>query len=120
MYSDWYNYLCNNFKRLLIVQHLDSRGTAYEEHTKCVTEEERYSAKGFVAKEKKGEKKQNTWVDLVQSVLDEQKDAPRNVLRIIESISKHQNTPRKKPKFINFVKNVCGHKMFVVNKSSGH
>lgn len=86
------------------------RGSAYEEHTKCITEEERYSAKGFVAKEKKGEKKQNTWVDLVQSVLDEQKDAPRNVLRIIENISKHQNTPRKKPKFINFVKNVCGHK----------
>ncbi|KOB75131.1 putative Cell growth-regulating nucleolar protein [Operophtera brumata] len=88
----------------------DFLGSAYEEHTKCVTEEERYSAKGFVAKEKKGEKKQNTWVDLVQSVLDEQKDAPRNVLRIIESISKHQNTPRKKPKFVNFVKNVCGHK----------
>lgn len=49
-------------------------------------------------------------MDLVQSVLDEQKDAPRNVLRIIENISKHQNTPRKKPKFVNFVKNVCGHK----------
>lgn len=88
----------------------DFLGSAYEEHTKCITEEERYSAKGFVAKEKKGEKKQNTWVDLVQSVLDEQKDAPRNVLRIIENISKHQNTPRKKPKFVNFVKNVCGHK----------
>lgn len=86
------------------------RGNAYEEHTKCVTEEERYSGKGFVAKEKKGERKQNTWIDLVQSVLDEQKSAPRNVLRIIETISKHNNTPRKKPKFFNFVKNVCGAK----------
>lgn len=47
---------------------------------------------------------------MVQSVLDEQTAAPRNVLRIIENISKHQNTPRKKPKFVNFVKNVCGHK----------
>lgn len=47
---------------------------------------------------------------MVQSVLDEQKSAPANVLRIIEAVSKHTNTPRKKPKFINFVKNVCGHK----------
>lgn len=47
---------------------------------------------------------------MLQSVLDEQKSAPRNVLRIIETISKHNNTPRKKPKFINFVKNVCGQK----------
>lgn len=45
---------------------------------------------------------------MLQSVLDEQKNASRNVLRIIETISKHNNTPRKKPKFINFVKNVCG------------
>lgn len=86
------------------------RGNAYAEHTKCITEEERYSGKGFVAKEKKGEKKQNTWIDLVQSVLEEQKNAPRNVIRIIETISKHNNTPRKKPKFFNFVKNVCGAK----------
>lgn len=47
---------------------------------------------------------------MLQSVLDEQKSAAKNVLRIIETISKHNNTPRKKPKFINFVKNVCGHK----------
>ncbi|XP_045780445.1 cell growth-regulating nucleolar protein [Maniola jurtina] len=88
----------------------DFLGKDYEAHTKCVTEEERYSAKGFAAKEKKGEKKQNVWVDMIQSVLDEQKDASSNVLRILETISKHNNTPRKKPKFINFVKNVCGNK----------
>lgn len=47
---------------------------------------------------------------MVQEVLDEQKNAPANVLRILNTVSKHNNTPRKKPKFINFVKNVCGHK----------
>lgn len=47
---------------------------------------------------------------MLTSVLDEQQSAPRNVLRIIETITKHNNTPRKKPKFINFVKNVCGQK----------
>ncbi|KAJ8715607.1 hypothetical protein PYW07_010089 [Mythimna separata] len=88
----------------------DFHGNEYESHIKCITEEERYSGKGFVAKEKKGEKKQNTWVEMLTSVLDEQKSAPRNVLRIIETITKHNNTPRKKPKFINFVKNVCGQK----------
>ncbi|XP_072934840.1 uncharacterized protein [Epargyreus clarus] len=88
----------------------DFLGKDYEAHTKCITEEERYSGKGFMAKEKKGEKKQNAWVEMLQSVLDEQKSASKNVLRIIETISKHNNTPRKKPKFVNFVKNVCGHK----------
>lgn len=47
---------------------------------------------------------------MLQSVLEEQTNAPRNVLRIIEAISTFNNTPRKKPKFINFVKNVCGNK----------
>ncbi|KAJ0170826.1 hypothetical protein K1T71_013598 [Dendrolimus kikuchii] len=88
----------------------DFLGKDYESHTKCITEEERYSGKGFQAKEKKGEKKQTAWVEMLQSVLDEQKSASKTVLRIIETISKHNNTPRKKPKFINFVKNVCGHK----------
>lgn len=88
----------------------DFHGKEYESHIKCITEEERYSGKGYVSKEKKGEKKQNTWVEMLTSVLDEQKSAPRNVLRIIETITKHNNTPRKKPKFINFVKNVCGNK----------
>ncbi|VVD00238.1 unnamed protein product [Leptidea sinapis] len=88
----------------------DFLGDDYESHIKCITEEERYSGKGFQAKEKKGEKKQNAWVEMLQSVLDEQKDASKNVLRIIETIGKHNNTPRKKPKFINFVKNVCGQK----------
>ncbi|KAI5639420.1 LYAR-type c2HC zinc finger domain-containing protein [Phthorimaea operculella] len=88
----------------------DFFGKDYESHIKCITEEERYSAKGFQAKEKKGEKKQNTWVEMLQEVLAEQPYAPGNVLRIIETVSKHNNTPRKKPKFINFVKNVCGHK----------
>ncbi|XP_050683947.1 cell growth-regulating nucleolar protein [Leptidea sinapis] len=88
----------------------DFLGDDYESHIKCITEEERYSGKGFQAKEKKGEKKQNAWVEMLQSVLDEQKNASKNVLRIIETIGKHNNTPRKKPKFINFVKNVCGQK----------
>lgn len=90
--------------------YLHYSGKDYESHIKCITEEQRYSGKGFVAKEKKGELKQNIWVEMVQSVLDEQKNAPKNVIKIIETVSKHTNTPRKKPKFINFVKNVCGNR----------
>ncbi|KPJ19175.1 Cell growth-regulating nucleolar protein [Papilio machaon] len=88
----------------------DFLGNDYDAHIKCITEEERYSGKGFTAKEKKGEKKQNAWVEMLQSVLDETETKSPNVLRIIETISKHNNTPRKKPKFVNFVKNVCGQK----------
>lgn len=47
---------------------------------------------------------------MLQSVLEEQRNAPRNVLRIIETVSTFNNTPRKKAKFVNFVKNVCGNK----------
>ncbi|GBP40149.1 Cell growth-regulating nucleolar protein [Eumeta japonica] len=85
-------------------------GEDYQVHIKCITEEERYGKKDFVAKEKKGEQKQNIWVEMIKAVLDEHKDLSRNVLNIIQSVSQHTNTPRKKPKFVNFVKNVCGHK----------
>ncbi|RVE48246.1 hypothetical protein evm_007103 [Chilo suppressalis] len=66
----------------------DFFGQDYESHIKCITEEERYSGKGFTAKEKKGEKKQTAWVEMLQSVLDEQRNAPANVLKIVETIIK--------------------------------
>ena len=41
----------------------DFRGTDYEKHTKCISEEEKYSGKNFVPKANanKGEVKQQQW-----------------------------------------------------------
>ncbi|XKL60034.1 hypothetical protein PGB90_001050 [Kerria lacca] len=82
----------------------------YSAHTKCVTELERYSAKGFVAKasSNKGERKQNSWVNVVRLVLDKPTltSMQRQLLKII---SNFENVPRKKNKFQNFINNSCKH-----------
>jgi hypothetical protein len=47
----------------------NSRGEEYKSHIKCVSEEEKYSAKGFVPKpnQNKNERKQTEWVEMVDS-----------------------------------------------------
>ena len=46
------------------------RGNDYEQHTKCITEEEKYSGKNYVAKPNanKGEKKQDQWLQVLQHI----------------------------------------------------
>lgn len=71
-------------------------------HTKCVTEEERYAAKGSIPNGvvKKGEVKQQSWTDLLQSITNTTPNATANQRRIFEVISNSVNVPRKKNKFI--------------------
>jgi len=73
----------------------------YPAHTKCVSEEEKYSAKGFVPRPSanKGEHKQKKWQDIIQSVHKNQSGLSRDEQIIINAIVKHDNVPRKKPKF---------------------
>lgn len=84
----------------------DFKGDEFKEHTKCISEEEKYSAKGFVAKpnKDKGAKKQDLWTETLQNLLNKPGIDPQ-IKRIVEKISGQTNVPRKKPKFINFVKN---------------
>jgi len=80
-----------------------SSGDDYKTHTKCISEIERYSAKGWVppANHNKGEKKQNEWMDIVQATLDKHANSISPSCRnLLHTISKHDNVPRKKPKFI--------------------
>jgi len=74
-----------------------------KDHCQCVTEEQRYSAKGFVAKPSadKGKRKQAGWVDIVQSVIN-RKDLSNDEKQFLNVISKYDNVPRKKNKFQNF------------------
>lgn len=69
-------------------------------HCQCVTEEQRYSAKGFVPKasSEKGKRKQSGWVDIVQSLI-ESKDLSNDERQFLNVIGKYDNVPRKKNKF---------------------
>lgn len=84
----------------------DFKGDEFKEHTKCISEEEKYSAKGFVAKpnKNKGAQKQESWTETLQNLINKPGIDPQ-IKRIVERIAAQTNVPRKKPKFINFVKN---------------
>lgn len=73
-------------------------------HCQCVTEEQRYSAKGFVPKpsSEKGKRKQAGWVDVVQSIID-RKDLQNEERQLLSIIATFDNIPRKKSKFQVFI-----------------
>jgi len=82
----------------------------YGSHTSCVTEAQRYGGEGWVAPSNfnKGEKKQQAWVDTVNNTL--KKNAGRMSppsRNLLQALAKHDNIPRKKAKFMNFVKNIA-------------
>jgi len=85
----------------------DFDGETVNAHNQCLTEVERYSGKDYVAKanQNKGQKKQEAWVDLVRSITEKKKNLSGGVTKILETISSYDNIPRKKAKFLNFMKN---------------
>lgn len=89
----------------------DFFGDQYDEHTKCITEAERYGGKNFQAKANKGEKKQQEWINVVKNVLESGTNLSRDERQMLQSLSKHDNIPRKKAKYLNFVKNVMGYRV---------
>lgn len=79
---------------------------AYQEHTKCVTEQEKYGGANYNAPSNmnKGEKKQNQWFEIVQSAINlNTGTTPAKAL--LKKLQNYPNTPRKRAKFINFVGN---------------
>ncbi|KAK7109532.1 cell growth-regulating nucleolar protein-like [Littorina saxatilis] len=89
----------------------DFWGDTYQTHTKCITEEEKYSGKNFVAKANKGEVKQEQWIQKVQSAIQK---APANpqLQQLLQRLEEYPNVPRKKAKFENFLK--CSLRIFNV------
>ncbi|KAK0162552.1 hypothetical protein PV327_006320 [Microctonus hyperodae] len=88
----------------------DFLGDEYVGHTKCITEAERYGSKDYVAKPSanKGEKKQQEWIKIVNNVINGVNNLTKDEKNILQHISKHENIPRKKVKFMNFVKSSMG------------
>ncbi|XP_076646302.1 uncharacterized protein LOC143355406 [Halictus rubicundus] len=91
----------------------DFRGEEYVAHTKCITEAERYGGKDYVPKAgaNKGERKQQEWINIVNGILNNSKNLSNAERNFLNTLSKYENIPRKKVKFLNFVKNALGNKV---------
>ncbi|XP_017761689.1 PREDICTED: cell growth-regulating nucleolar protein [Eufriesea mexicana] len=88
----------------------DFRGEEYVAHTKCISEAERYGGKDYVPKPgaNKGEKKQQEWITIVNSILNSEANLSKAEHSFLNILSKYENIPRKKAKFLNFVKSAMG------------
>ncbi|CAJ0570318.1 unnamed protein product, partial [Mesorhabditis spiculigera] len=78
-------------------------GKSYDEHRKCITENEKYGGKNFVAKVNKGEAKQNQWTDQVERAITAVNEP--GLKDLLQRITGFSNIPRKEAKFINFLMN---------------
>jgi cell growth-regulating nucleolar protein len=78
------------------------RDEEYVVHTKCITEEERYSAKGSIPGGivKKGDVKQESWIDMIKSIVQNELNLKPSLKNLMNTISTYSNVPRKKAKFI--------------------
>uniref|UniRef100_A0A1E1XGJ3 Putative cell growth-regulating nucleolar protein n=1 Tax=Amblyomma aureolatum TaxID=187763 RepID=A0A1E1XGJ3_9ACAR len=85
----------------------DFWGDAYKEHTKCVTEAERYGGKNFKPPVFKGEVKQQEWTELLSKIIATHDVAPR-VRSIFERMQSFNNVPRKEKPFKNFLQSSMG------------
>lgn len=68
-----------------------------------MTEDQRYGGKDYVAKEMKGQKKQEQWISKLQDLISNSK-FDRYTEGYLKLILNYENIPRKKAKFLNFVK----------------
>lgn len=72
----------------------------------CITEAERYSAKGYVAKpeKNKGAQKQEAWTECLQELACKA-TFDHTTKNVLQRVASQPNVPRKKDKFLNFLKN---------------
>lgn len=83
----------------------DFYGEEYNSHTSCISEVEKYSAKGTNIKPSKGEVKQQQWMKQIDEAIATSGSSNKRVAEILISLKEFQNVPRKKNKFFNFLKN---------------
>lgn len=106
-----YQTVCRTNKNLTCVDCFkDFRGEEYVAHIKCITEEERYAAKGSMPNGvvKKGEVKQQTWTDMIRSIIEKEVNLSVGLRNMLNIVGGYVNVPRKKVKFINFITNSFG------------
>ncbi|ERL88178.1 cell growth-regulating nucleolar protein [Dendroctonus ponderosae] len=109
-----YQFQCRNYKSMTCVDCFkDFKNEEYSVHTKCITEDERYAAKGTYKNGivKKGEVKQESWLDMIRSICETEKNLKPSIKHLLETISEYTNVPRKKQKFMNFIKSSSGNRV---------
>jgi len=90
----------------------DFYGDEYMSHNQCMSEEQRYSKTGRngwdpnQGQGNKGDKKQQEWNEKLRELLQSKSHLSPSVRNIVNTILNHDNIPRKRPKFINFIKNI--------------
>uniref|UniRef100_A0A8C1C6Q5 Cell growth-regulating nucleolar protein n=1 Tax=Cyprinus carpio carpio TaxID=630221 RepID=A0A8C1C6Q5_CYPCA len=82
----------------------DFCGDDYKNHNKCISEDQKYGGKDFQAKANKGDVKQQQWIQRIQQAM-EQSDIEPSVWKVLQMVSTHNNVPRKRAKFENWMKN---------------
>ncbi|XP_016358212.1 cell growth-regulating nucleolar protein [Sinocyclocheilus anshuiensis] len=82
----------------------DFWGDDYKNHNKCISEDQKYGGKDFQAKANKGDVKQQQWIQRIQQAM-EQPDVDPSVWKVLQMVSTHDNVPRKRAKFENWMKN---------------
>jgi len=108
-----YTQKCRQCSMLTCIDCLkDFYGDEYKSHNSCMSEEQRYSKEGRAGWDpekgqgNKGENRQKSWTANLRTILSETKNIDSDVKNIVNTILDHDNIPRKKPKFTNFVKNI--------------
>lgn len=83
-------------------------GNAWEAHTSCVSEAQKYEGKLYQAKQSanKGQVKQDSWVENVQKCISDPSSSISPTIKgYLEKLIGFNNIPRKQRPFENFVKN---------------
>lgn len=84
----------------------DFHGDEFQAHTKCISEDQKYGGQNYVAKENKGEVKQQRWFDTVQQAIDVVSTTNDSKLKqFLDRLRGYPNIPQKEAKFRNFVAN---------------
>ncbi|VDM66531.1 unnamed protein product, partial [Strongylus vulgaris] len=81
------------------------RPYTYQQHVKCISENQKYGSKNYIEKEAKGEVKQNAWCEQVERAIEFVKEP--KLKSLLKNIQGYSNIPRKEAKFINFLTNSC-------------
>ncbi|XP_071982189.1 cell growth-regulating nucleolar protein isoform X1 [Engystomops pustulosus] len=79
-------------------------GEEYKTHLRCISENEKYGGKAFEAKAKKGDVKQQEWIQRIQEAA-KKPNISKNIKKILDQISNFDNVPKKQVKFQNWMKN---------------
>ncbi|XP_063779352.1 cell growth-regulating nucleolar protein isoform X2 [Pseudophryne corroboree] len=102
---DKHTAMCRNCKCLSCIDcGKDFWGEEYKTHLKCISEEQKYGGKGFEGKAKKGDVKQQQWIERIYEAMNKP-NISSNLKNILNQLSTFDNIPRKKTKFQNWMQN---------------